>query len=143
MSKSRRAPEKAKSTKAKSPKAKSRRSIIERVIVWGGIAVLLLILVVEFRSHSRWDSTQRKLLTEFKKVEDANQHLTEEDVNQLLNGRTPDASKSDHLERFDVYYFPGVLKRRLLCVHYKKEGADAPTEVLGVSSHLPEIMRNN
>jgi hypothetical protein len=41
-------------------------------------------------------------------------------------------------ERFDVYYFDGLLKRRELWVHYGIEGLNSAREVVETSIITPE-----
>jgi hypothetical protein len=142
MSKPRHAPK-----KAKDAKAKPTRSMTERVIVQGGIVILLIILGLELRAHSVWSSAQLKLTTALKKAEDANEHMNEEDVKTVFNGRVPDDTKATKRlgaqEKFDVYNYPGIIARRVLCVHYGNNGIGGPLEVLEVLHYLPEAMKKN
>lgn len=129
--------------------AKPKRSTAERVIVQGGIAVLLVLVTIEGWAYLQMSMAHSKLTAELKKAEAGDHKVTRETVDQILGGRAPDDTKTRKAiatgdERYDIYYFKGLLKRRELCVHYgvqgKKgaEGVVSEPEVVEVTTMIPD-----
>jgi hypothetical protein len=130
---------------AVSPPAKPKRSPVERVIVQGGIVAGLILLGIEGWPYMQMKLAHAKLTAEMSKAElDINSKFTKDTVDQLL-GRKPDDTKTRKApngeERYDIYYFNGLLKTRELCVHYGVQGMledkSAP-EVMEVTTHIPD-----
>jgi len=126
------------------PQRKSRTSRVGRII----IGVLLLVLAVEAVAAVRVYLAKSKLSAELAKAEAGEYEVTRADVKQLLGGREPDMSKAVKVavgdELYDVYYFNGILKRRVLCVHYGIQGeldADkSQREMMEVLTVVPETV---
>ncbi len=122
--------------------AKPKRSRVERVLVQGGIGVLLILVVIEGISYSRMLLAHTQLLAELKKAETQDYRLTGDKVRKILGGRTPDWDKVKRAhgteERYEVYYFSGLLKQRELCVHYSAAGKKNDPEVMEVTTVIPE-----
>jgi hypothetical protein len=138
-------PESAPAPAASQP-AKPTRSKTERIIVQGGIAVLLVIVAIEGTSYLRQSYAHSRLMAEFEKAEATDHHITNAVVRQIVGDREPDISKvvpaTVGEERYDVYFYDGLLKRRELCVHYGIQGFDSgpgsEPEVVEVTTHVPE-----
>lgn len=118
------------------------RSQLERVIVQGGIAILLLILAIEAWAYGHMYRAHSLLLAELRKAETSDHHVTPETVSSILGNRQPSQSKSVRLatgeERYDVYHFAGLLKTRELCVHYGVPGVKGNPEVVEVTTIIPD-----
>jgi hypothetical protein len=121
---------------------KPARSKLERLLVQGGIAILLVLLVVEGWCYFQMNRVHSRLLTELKKAESTDHKVTPEVVDTILGGRKPDLSKTVKLaageERYDVYYFAGLLKTRELCLHFGVPGMKANPEVIEVMTIIPD-----
>lgn len=124
--------------KAEAPK----RSPVERVLVRGLIAVLLVVLAIESSSYARLWITRARLSSELKRSEASDHRVTQATVDGLFWGRKPDETHTVKAmvgdERFDGYYFDGLLKRRELWIHYGIEGKNAAREVVGMATITPE-----
>lgn len=124
---------------------KPKRSVIERVIVQGGICVLLVVVAIEGLSYFQMKSMHTKLTAELSKAETSDYKVTKEVVDRILQ-RTPDESKTRKAigtgeERYDIYYFKGLLKQREICVHYGvqgTEGVKTEPEVVEVTTIIPD-----
>lgn len=130
---------------------KPRRSTAERILVQGGIAVLLVILAIEATSYIRHSRAHSKLMAEIQKAEEGDHRITRDIVQQIIGDRPPDMTTTRKVavgeERYDVYYFDGLLKRRELCIHYGVQGAasepGSEPEVIEVTTIVPdEILAN-
>ena len=128
-----------------------KRSVIERVIVQGSIAVMLVIVAAEGWAYFRLNSVHGALMAEVKKAEATDYRITKKDVDKIFGGRTPDSSVSikvaaSGVERYDLYYFNGLLKKRELCVRYGVAGmgpggsGEGEPEVVEVSSVVPDVV---
>ena len=117
-------------------------SKIERVLVRGGIAILLGIVAIEGWAYWQMYRAHSLLLAELRKAETTDHHLTPETVKSILGSRQPSLTRSVKLatgeERYDVYHFAGLLKTRELCVHYGVPGVKANPEVVEVTTMLPD-----
>ncbi|MDB5338814.1 MAG: hypothetical protein JWN70_4433 [Planctomycetaceae bacterium] len=115
---------------------------LERVLVRGGIAVLLGILAIEGWAYFQMNRAHSRLLAELRKAETTDYQVTPEVVKSILGSRQPNLTKMVKLatgeERYDVYYFVGLLKTRELCVHYGVPGLKANPEVVEVTTILPD-----
>lgn len=106
--------------------ARKPRSKLERNLVWGGIAVLLVVLVFELRSYIGFKLAYDALTAAMEAGsggEETEHTLTEADVRKLLKGREPDRSErlnyADTLtSRVDTYQWSGLLRTRSLYVFY-------------------------
>lgn len=119
-----------------------KRSSVERLVVRCLIGVLVVVLGVEMSSYARLWLTQARILAELQKSESSDYHVTQETIDKLLWGRKPDRTHTVKAavgeERYDVYYFDGLLKRRELWVQYGIEGLNSAREVVGISTITPE-----
>ena len=135
-----------KSKKKESSDAPKKRSPIERALVWGGIGILLVIVVIEATAQRQYTSLYTQLDAELKKSLQTSKSLPEESVRAILKGRQPDMTKSVKLppgeERYEVYYFNGLLKRRVFCLRFEKANESAPVEVFELTPTVPEIVKS-
>ncbi len=123
---------------------KSKSSPIGRIV----IGILLVVLAIEGFTHIRVTWAKSKLTRELAKAEAEKYELTREEVKGLLGGREPDESKqvgaNNGDELYDLYYFKGLLKRRVLCLHYGVEGQKdtqgSDRELMGVMTVVPEAV---
>lgn len=129
--------------------AKPKRSTVERVIVQGGIAVLLVIVAIEGSAYLRHHRAHTKLMAEFEKAEETDHRITAAVVRSIVGDRAPDMSKNVRApvgeERYDVYYYDGLIKRRELCIRYgvAGSGAGSEPEVVEVTTIIPdEVLAN-
>lgn len=121
---------------------KPKTSLIGRIV----IGILLVVLAIEGFAFLRVTWAKSKVTRELQKAEAEKYELTRNDVKGLLGGREPDLSKQVGAnigdELYDIYYFSGILKRRVLCLHYGVEGQEdtqgADRELIGVMSVVPE-----
>ncbi len=106
------------------PPGKKPRSPVERVIVWGGIAVLLGVLVFEARQKYSYDPTVsnlRKMLTE-----DTEKYMKLSEVRQIIVGspleeKTPHDRKAYHQINLK---WPSLFKDYRVVLIVESEGAD-------------------
>ncbi|MGD9855162.1 MAG: hypothetical protein AB7U20_09460 [Planctomycetaceae bacterium] len=118
--------------------ASKRRSKTERNIVWGAIAVLLVVLGFELRSYIGFKLAYDALTAAMEadaNHENAMHALTEADVKRQMKGIEP--VKSERLNyldtlasRVDTYEWSGLLRTRSMYVYY---GAGDNPDVLSVS----------
>jgi len=124
-------------------KPKPKRSMAERIVVQGGIAVLLIVVAFEGFSHFCMTSAFGKLTSAVKASETSGAKVTKEVIDKLMGGKKPDKTlpkkASAGTERYDIYYYKGPIKKRVLCVHYGIQGKDGSApEVINVSALLPD-----
>lgn len=129
--------------------ARPKRSTVERIIVQGGIALLLVIVAIEGAAYLRHHLAHARLMAEIEKAEDTDHRITADVVRQIVGDRAPDMSKDVKApvgeERYDVYYYDGLLKRRELCIHYGVAGGGegSQAEVVEVTTIIPdEVLAN-
>ncbi len=135
------APSESQSAPVATPPAKP-RSKVERMVVQGGIAILLCVLAIEGWAYLQMYRAHSLLLAELKKAETTDHHVTPDVVKSILGSREPGLSKSVKLatgeERYDVYHFAGLLKTRELCVHYGIPGVKSDPEMVEVTTLIPD-----
>lgn len=73
--------------------ASTPRSPVERVIVWGGIGLLLAAVLVEFTARTRYTSAVDGVMQRVKEADEADKPLKKADINQLVGGREPVSSE--------------------------------------------------
>ncbi|MBL8851320.1 MAG: hypothetical protein JNG89_16680 [Planctomycetaceae bacterium] len=116
--------------------APARSTLISR----GVIILLLIVLAVEAIAYGRVTSAYHQVWTELQAGERQNQVVTGERIAELL-GREPDESIRVNAavgeERYDVYRFGGLLKRRELYVHFGVQGRQDEPEVVDVLMSAP------
>ncbi|MBX3439498.1 MAG: hypothetical protein KF861_18565 [Planctomycetaceae bacterium] len=108
------------------PSGKKVRSKTERNIVWGAIAVLLVVMGLELRAHLGFTKAYNTLSAamEADGEEAEEQHiLTEGDVVSQMNGVAPvQSERLNYLDalasRVDTYQWRGPLRTRSLHVYY-------------------------
>jgi len=132
------------STSPTNADAKPARSSTERMLVWGGIGLLVVVSAIEGYSQMSFQKTFDGLHTELEQADVGKTQITKARVDTVLN-RQPDRTQTVKAayvgeERYDIYVFKGLLKNRLLCVHYGVAGVKAEPEVIGVSAELPDAM---
>lgn len=125
------------------PTTKPKRSTVERVIVQGGILIMLVIVSIEAWSYVRLTLAHRGLISELERAESTDHRISKEAVTKILGGKQPDDSFNVKAavgeERYDLYYFSGLLKQRELCVHYSVQGkTGGEPEVVEVMSVVPD-----
>lgn len=98
--------------------AKGKRSPVERLIVWGGILVLLSVVGVESYAKYGYTTASEALNRELSEGDAKTQvgHLTDVDVKRILGGKQPEfAGKISQLKiparTYEVYVWRGLLKR--------------------------------
>lgn len=121
----------------KSPAAKPKSTLVRAII-----GILLVLMAVELVAYGRLLMVHRKFMAEIQMSEDKDHRFTKESVTKILGGREPNESKEIKapvgMERYDVYYFWGLLKSRPLVVHYGVAGKNSEPEVLEVATQLPD-----
>jgi len=128
---------------ADAPPAKPPRSKVERAIVWGGIGLLLLVVLLEGMSYLSFQRAHGALMGELQKAETTDYRITAAKVKEIIGDREPDYSgKAKAIvgeEQYDLYVYKGLLKKRHLCVHYgvAARGGEEP-EVIEVTSVIPD-----
>ena len=124
--------------------SKPARSSIEKFIVWGVIAAGLVLIAAEGSAWYQFKSAHGGILAELQRSEESTDfQVTRKEVEQILGDREPDMTKEikvlgDQPERYDVYFFKGLLKERTLCVRYGVAGKMGEPEVIDVSSVIPD-----
>lgn len=129
---------------AAAPPSKPRSSRVGRIV----IAILLLVLAIEGFAAGRVYLAKSRLTGELARAEAENHIVTREEVKALLGGREPDVSRRIKVavgeELYDLYYFRGLLKQRVLCVHYGVEGTqdvdESQREMMEVLTVVPEAV---
>jgi len=118
-----------------------KRSRSERMVVRSLIGVLLIVLLVEAIAYGRLTTAHRRLLSELQAGERQSHLVTKERIDAVV-GRPPDATIRVKApvgeERYDVYTYGGLLKRRQLFVHYGVQGIKDEPEVIDVLMTAPE-----
>jgi hypothetical protein len=137
----------AKKSKKNQPAAPKKRSPLERAVVWGGIGILLVIVVIEASAQRQFTSLYTQIDSELKKSMQSGISLPEENVRAILKGRQPDATKivkqQPGEERYEIYKFNGLLKRRVFCVRFEKANDTAPVQVLELMPSIPDLMNSS
>jgi hypothetical protein len=105
------------------------------------IGALLIVLVIEAVAYGRITSAHRQLLSELQAGERQSHLVTRERIDAVV-GRQPDETIVVKApvgeERYDVYHFGGLLKRRKLYVHYGVQGVKDEPEVVDVLMTPPD-----
>lgn len=125
------------------PPAKPPRSKVERVIVWGGIGILGIVVLLEGISFLSFRRAHSALMSELQKAETTDYRITAAKVKEIVGTRSPEISKKLKAivgeEQYDVYIYKGLLKERPLCVHYGVAAQDGEEpEVIEVTSVIPD-----
>ena len=128
---------------AESSRASKQRSPVERVVVWGTIAVLVIIVVLEARAKFGFKKAYDSLLERLQEGEKTGKALAGPEVTDILDGRKPDESRKvrglvNTGVRVDMYRFGGILKKRTLYVYYGSAGTKGTSEVVAVSDREGE-----
>ncbi|MCA9108640.1 MAG: hypothetical protein KDA52_01730 [Planctomycetaceae bacterium] len=138
-------PEKASSVDATPETSeKPKTSPIGRIV----IGILLVVLAIEGFAFLRVTWAKSRITGELKRAEAEKFELTRDDVSKLLGGREPDETKEVGAnvgdELYEVYYYSGILKRRVLCLRYGVEGQKgtqgSDRELIEVMSVKPEAL---
>lgn len=140
------------STEAESPATPPKTPAVkkpahkDRLLVRGLIGVLLVILVIELAAYGRVMLVHWQLTSELRKAEMQHHIITRDRVDSIFK-RLPDEKHMVKApvgeERYDIYYFSGLLKRRELCVHYGIQGMLEEPEVIEVTTIIPdEVLAN-
>jgi hypothetical protein len=117
------------------------RSPVEKAIVWGGIAVLLVLVGIEMIARWQYTSVANGLTAKVADAETSSsgEGLREKDVKEYITGKTPqtvnisDKRLANGAQRMDVYtwFTLSPIAKRELYVYY---GHGDNPEVLSVSS---------
>lgn len=126
--------------------AKPPRSPVERAIVWGVIAVGLLVVGFEAKAHLAHAAAKEKLLGKLDASADKFNGLTKKDVDEVLGSQTHESQKLAIMDtdinahRVDIYSYSGLVKTRKLYVYYGIDGKakGQAAEVLKVDDHPTE-----
>ncbi|MEZ6033623.1 MAG: hypothetical protein R3C17_11055 [Planctomycetaceae bacterium] len=107
------------------------------------IGILFVVMLIELVAHFRLTVVNNKLSAELAKAEQEKDYqLTKSTVDQIFGNRQPDESKSVKVavgeERYDIYYFWGLLKQRTLCLQYGVAGKNSEPEVIMVHPNIPD-----
>ncbi|MEO1993994.1 MAG: hypothetical protein ABGZ17_01825 [Planctomycetaceae bacterium] len=129
---------------AAKPQQKPRTSRVGRIV----IGILLLVVAVEGIAALRVYMAKSKLTGELAKSDAEDYQVTRGSVKEILGNREPDDTKlvQAHVgkELYDMSYFSGLLKRRILCVHYgiqgEKDADDSKREMMEVLTVIPEAV---
>jgi hypothetical protein len=119
---------------------KPARSPIERAIVWGVIAIGLLVVIFEAQAHFAHGAALQKLQSQITENETKDAFMIKKDVDKVVGSKTPESQKLQPLEtpfsasRVDIYIYPGLLRQRKMFVYYGIAGRikDQEAEVLAV-----------
>jgi hypothetical protein len=65
------------------------RSPVERLVVWGGIGVLVALVAVEFTARASYTSAVSEVLQKVKEADESDKPLKRADVKQLVGGKDP------------------------------------------------------
>lgn len=122
--------------------AKPPRSPVERAIVWGVIAVGLLVVGLEANAHLAHAAALGKLQGKLEANADKFNGLTKQDVDAVVGAKTPESQKLSVMDtditahRVDIYSYSGLLRTRKLYVYYgiagKVKGQEA--EILKIDA---------
>lgn len=107
-----------------------------------------MVLAIEGFAFLRVTWAKSRIIGELERAEAENFELTRDDVKKLLRGREPDETKEVSAnigdELYEVYYYSGILKRRVLCLRYGVEGRKgtqgSDRELIEVMSVKPEVV---
>jgi hypothetical protein len=122
------------------PPAKN-RSPVERVLVWGGILLLVVLVGIEFNWKRAHERTLNALVTKIKETDGADKTLNSGDIKALVGDMVPrveqvaDKRLASNAVRVEIYNWPTLnfLGERAVYVYYGVgEGDDA--RVLAVMS---------
>ena len=119
------------------------RSPVERAIVWGIIAVLVVVAGLEARARFGFNDAYDSLLNRLQKGEETGALLSGPEVTDTLKGRKPDETRkvrglANGASRVDIYRFGGVLQKRTLYVYYGTAGKKGKPEVVAVTDQEAE-----
>jgi len=133
-------PESQSGSTPQEPETKKPRSPVERAIVWGGIAVLLVVVIVEAKARQGYDHALNEITARISEVEDTDGAVNEAIVAEVFGGRKPASSGQAHntssgAKRVDIYRWDSLFKARALYVYY---GLGDSPEVLAVTTQ-PDI----
>lgn len=127
-------------------KTPSKERSRERLIVRGLIGILFAVMVIEGIAQLRMTTMNQRLWSELQKGEREGVDITRDNIDAVMR-RPPDESftimKSSGEEKYDVYRFWGLLKRRELYVHYGVQGIRSPQEAIEILVELPEGVSKN
>jgi len=104
---------------------------------------MLAVVAIEGWAYLRMNLAHGQLMAEIRRAESDDHKITKDIVNKILGGRAPDDSVAIKVavgeERYDLYYFSGLLKTRELCIHYGVQGKfQGDPEVVEVTSVIPD-----
>lgn len=124
--------------------SKSKTSRTGRIV----IGILMVVVAVEGIAHFRVTRAKSALSDELAKAATEDHRVNRATVQQLLGDREPDLTRlvQAHVgkELYDVYYYNGLLKQRVLCVHYgvqgEKDADDSQREMMEVLTVVPEAV---
>jgi|GEM_PF-1941289 hypothetical protein len=94
---------------ANTGKQKKPRSPVERVVVWGGISILLIIAGIQGMAAYGFTTSKDKVVSAVKRADESSDELNLNDAEELMSGfwsKSP-IQKKNH-ERFIVYSWTGV-----------------------------------
>lgn len=119
------------------PAAKPRNPI-ERLVVWGGILILLVLVGIEYASSRSQAAAVAKLTAKMRASETGDADVKAADVKAAVNGKTPrvldvsDKNLKSGSKRAEVYdwFTLSPLKRREMYVYY---GVGEDPDVLSVT----------
>ena len=99
-----------------------RRSPLERVIVWGLIVSLLVVVVFEGRSYWGFIRAYRPIVTQLQEADVEGGSLKEADVQMMVGNMVPERQPIHGIlrtaSREDAYVWPGLIKDRHMFVYY-------------------------
>ena len=106
------------------------RSPVEKVIIWGGILILVGLAFYEFKARSTYSSNYQAVMDAFQDAEENGESLTDEAVAKLVTGHSIH-EKNNKIgpnkllaERMDRYEFKGLIQNREIYVYYGAHGED-------------------
>jgi hypothetical protein len=115
------------------PKPAKRRSPVERVVVWGGIAALLVVLGIEGYAKTTYDSTLSTLKSKLEESE-TSQDVTLSQANGYIRGAYRRAESEDKRGKRVVYRWFSLFKQYVVQLNVSQdivmsyETPDAPPE---------------
>jgi hypothetical protein len=132
---------------AEAKQIKRPRSPIERGIVWGVIAVLLVAVAVELWDRRGFQADYHALTEALQAAESTHdKSVTESDVKSLVRhhaehtsekGLSPNALSAT---RLDTYTYRGLVRRHVLYVYYGHHKADEEPDVISVGTEKAESL---
>lgn len=114
---------------------KKPRSPVERALVWGGIAILLVMLAIQANACLRFSQTKNPLLAAVKESDDTDKVVTEEMVKAMIQGKpahetgAPEGNLDVSAKRMDTYTWKGIFFSYAIKVYY---GVGEPAEVVSI-----------